>query len=240
MVREANKRDVKVVLAIGERIPRWPECHVPQWAENLTQVEKEKALFTMLEIVMKSFVEYENITHWQVENEPLVKWFGICPSPIPELVKKEIAFVKTFDSRPIIVTDSGELSFWKSADNLGGDILGITTYRVTWNKWLKFIRYPFPIAFYTTKASLAGIPWTTIISTELQAEPWIPGTKGLTETSLATQYHSMSLEQFGANINYGRALQLRDVYLWGVEWWYWLKVNGNDAFWNEAKKLWAE
>lgn len=238
MLDEAKNRDVSVVLSIGQRLPRWPECHTPDWYDGLQAEEKEEALFNMLEVVVKSFVEYENIIYWQVENEPLVRWFGECPSPNRNLVAREIKFVKTFDTRPIMVTDSGELGFWKGVSKLGGDFVGITTYRVTWNKWLKFIRYPFPTEYYRTKAFIVGIPWENVIIAELQAEPWIPGTKGITETSLETQYRSMSLEQFKANIDYARAMHVSEAYLWGVEWWYWLKKRGTDSIWNEAKLLW--
>jgi hypothetical protein len=191
-----------------------------------------------METVIKNFSVYQNITHWQVENEPLVDWFGICDAPDFEKVKREIAFVRSIDTRPIIVTDSGELSFWKAVSRFDADVLGITTYRVTWNKFLKFVRYPFPPSFYRIKATLAGITWNSIISVELQAEPWIPGTKGLVESSVETQNYTMSIKQFKGNINYAKRLRVSHVYLWGAEWWYWLKVHGNDTIWNEAKRLW--
>ena len=238
MLREAERHEVDVIVAIGERLPRWPECHIPAWAKALSPQEREQALFSMIEVVVKSLTEYQHISHWQVENEPLVEWFGICDAPDFEKVKREIEFVRTLDDKPIIVTDSGELSLWRAAARLEADVLGITTYRVIWNKYLKFIRYPFPPSFYRMKARLAGIPWSSVISVELQAEPWIPGTKGLVETSLEIQYRSMSLKQFRSNINYAKSLEVSQVYLWGAEWWYWLKIHNNDTIWNEAKKLW--
>jgi len=40
------------------------------------------------------------------------------------------------------------------------------------------------------------------------------------------------------NITYSKRAGFPDIYLWGVEWWYWEKeVNGDPALWNEAKKL---
>jgi hypothetical protein len=240
MLDVATEHNVKVILVLGQRLPRWPECHTPEWTVGLISAEYEQALMNMIEVVVKSFVEYEAITLWQVENEPMVNWFGICPPPNPDLVKREIAFVRTFDDRPILITDSGELSLWNKAQSLGGDLFGITTYRITWNKWLGFIRYPFPPSFYKTKARLAGISQDKLIIAELQAEPWIPGTKSLTETSISTQFRSMSLEQFRANIAYAQSLGVSDAYLWGAEWWYWLKEKGDDTVWNEAKSLWVQ
>ena len=35
------KRDAKIILAIGRKLPRWPECHVPAWLEGMTKEERE-------------------------------------------------------------------------------------------------------------------------------------------------------------------------------------------------------
>ena len=32
---EAQKRGADVVFAVGRRLPRWPECHNPNWAQGL-------------------------------------------------------------------------------------------------------------------------------------------------------------------------------------------------------------
>ncbi len=38
-VHEASKRNASIILAIGRRLPRWPECHVPEWAHPLSWEE---------------------------------------------------------------------------------------------------------------------------------------------------------------------------------------------------------
>ncbi|MEO5499038.1 MAG: hypothetical protein ABIR46_00895, partial [Candidatus Saccharimonadales bacterium] len=35
-IDEASKRGATVTLAVGLRQPRWPECHQPKWADDLT------------------------------------------------------------------------------------------------------------------------------------------------------------------------------------------------------------
>ncbi|MBI5742299.1 MAG: hypothetical protein HZA25_00480, partial [Candidatus Niyogibacteria bacterium] len=35
LVREAEKNDTKLTLTVGGKLPRWPECHDPQWAKDL-------------------------------------------------------------------------------------------------------------------------------------------------------------------------------------------------------------
>lgn len=238
LISEAAKRNVQVILTVGEKLPRWPECHTPVWTKKLTRDEQIEALYRMIGAGVKHFKNYGNIKSWQIENEPLVNWFGHCQRGDKEVVKEEVGIVRGIDERPIILTDSGELGGWKKTYNLGADFLGITTYRVTWNTLFGYFRYPLPPSFYRLKAKIAGISWDKIIVVELQAEPWIPRKKDVISTPLAKQYISMNREQFKANLNYARALEVKEAYIWGAEWWYWLKTQGDDSMWNEAKTLW--
>ncbi|MDO8260472.1 MAG: hypothetical protein Q7T50_03165, partial [Candidatus Magasanikbacteria bacterium] len=41
---EASKVDSQIILSVGGRLPRWPECHFPEWAEKLPQVEREREI----------------------------------------------------------------------------------------------------------------------------------------------------------------------------------------------------
>lgn len=36
-VRRAEEVGAEVVLAVGRRLPRWPECHIPKWATELSK-----------------------------------------------------------------------------------------------------------------------------------------------------------------------------------------------------------
>jgi len=49
----------------------------------------------------------------------------------------------------------------------------------------------------------------------------------------------MDLDKFKGIIDYAQRTGFEEAYLWGVEWWYWKKEHGNNALWQEAKKLWA-
>ena len=78
-VNQASKRKVNIILAIGARLPRWPECHLPQWVENLNKEQRE---IKTLNYIKKTIDRYKNnsqITAWQIENEPFLSQFGICP-----------------------------------------------------------------------------------------------------------------------------------------------------------------
>jgi len=48
----------------------------------------------------------------------------------------------------------------------------------------------------------------------------------------------MNLERFKQNIEFAKRTGLDKFYLWGAEWWYWLKEKQNQPeIWNEAKLL---
>jgi hypothetical protein len=110
-MQEAEKRGVDVVLAIGMKTPRWPECHIPDWARNLEKEDQQDRILRMLSNVVNRYKNSSSLSAWQVENEIFLT-FGACPWTDVGFFKKEVEFVKKLDdTRPIIVTESGELSF---------------------------------------------------------------------------------------------------------------------------------
>lgn len=236
-IEEARKRDVEVILAIGYKLPRWPECFYPSWTDKMKQPEKERQLLDMEKKIVEHYKNYPNVKMWQIENEPLVEWFGDCPKPSKELLEKEIKLVKSLDNRPILITDSGELSSWSETAHLG-DVFGTTMYRTVWNQYLKiYLDYWFiPPCFYRLKASLNRLPADKVIISELQAEPWFP--RGFSEdVTLAEQYKSMDAEKLRKNLDYAKKTGFPKAYIWGVEWWYWLKEKGDDSVWKAGKEL---
>ena len=52
------------------------------------------------------------------------------------------------DFRPVLITDSGELGWWRPASNWV--IFGTTLYRVVWNKYVAYWNYKYliPPALY--------------------------------------------------------------------------------------------
>ncbi|MEK7211115.1 MAG: beta-galactosidase [Patescibacteria group bacterium] len=234
---EAKKRNAFVILAIGRKLPRWPECHLPEWAKKLNEEEQDRAALAYLSKVVSRYKSYSSIRYWQVENEPFFPFGEKCKTISRDFLKKEIALVKSLDNRPVVITDSGELSSWIGTASLA-DILGISMYRVSWNKLFGYLFYPVFPAFYRERANLIKYLVSDVIVTELQVEPWAP--TDIKFLPLEEQYKSMNLERFRDNIEFARRAGFTEVYLWGVEWWYWLKVRGNDTFWNESKKLFIE
>ena len=240
---EAKKRDVKVILALGRKVPRWPECFEPAWWNEIPEESvRDFELLKYLENAVTELKGYENITMWQVENEPFFP-FGECKYQIKSAtLEKEVSLVRSIDSRPIVIQDSGEGGTWFNVYKQG-DYLAISMYRKVWmDFWatlLKrsvFFQYPFPNWSYRLKAFLTFVPADKIIVGELQAEPWGPGINSILEDKIKDQ--TMSRNDFLNIITYAQKSGFEHIYFWGVEWWYFEKTKANESFyWNTAKAV---
>lgn len=238
-IEEAEKHGAQIILAIGFRLPGWPECHLPEWAMNLSEKDRQAEILRLMETVIHRYKDRPNIWAWQVENEPFFSRFGLCPTLDREFFDREITMVKSIDGRPIIVTASGELSTWITESRYA-DILGITMYRSTWNKYFSYFYYPQPAASYYLKGKFVQflqVP-KKIIVVELQGEPWPPN-NDLLNTPIKEQYKTMSPARFGSTIKYAQSTGFDEFYFWGAEWWYWLEKQGQPDIWQEAKELWT-
>ena len=238
-IERADEEGAKILLVIGMKTGRWPECHIPEWAKGL--VEEEKQQERILKLIEKIILRYQgqaSIDMWQVENEPFFP-FGECPRSDKNFVKKEINLVRSLDfkKRPIIISDSGEWSFWLGVARLG-DIVGTTMYKKVWSGPLKIYFYShLPPIFYWRRAQvIEKFFQKKVICVELQAEPWCPTL--LYDCPLEEQEKTMNLEQFQKNIEFAKRTGLDSFYLWGAEWWFWLKEKESQPeIWEEAKKL---
>ncbi len=239
MINQATNKNIEIVPVIGRRVPRWPECHTPKFYQDLSEQEIKEKIFAFLTQEIKFFKNYKNIKKWQLENEPFADFFGECPPTNKELLKAEINFVKILDqTRPILITESGELSSWIDGAKLG-DILGVSIYRQTWNKNWGWFNYPLSPAFYYFKAQIVKLLTRNkkIINTELQVEPWAQN-NDLTKMDLFDQFYSMDLNQVKKNIKFAKRAGFEENYLWGIEWWWWLgQKHGNWEFWEFGKTL---
>ena len=233
---EAARRNVEVILVLGQKVPRWPECYIPEWAKDDKKL-KDKEL---LEIVAKSVERYKShpaVKFWQVENEPFLA-FGVCPPLDKDLLDQEISIVRTLDpSRELIVTDSGELSLWVQAAKRA-DVFGTTMYLEVVSEKVGRWKYPIGPRFFHFKKWLIETfaDQERGIVVELQAEPWISG--WTTSRPLEEQFSSMNEKKLVENINFARKTGFPIIYLWGGEWWYWLKTTQDyPALWETAKTM---
>lgn len=234
---EAVKVGAKVVIVVGRRLPRWPECHAPDWASGHSELAIQSQIFSLVENVVDRYKNHPGLKYWQVENEPFLTIFGICPKISREFVQNEIALVRQLDpNHPVFTTDSGELASWLRTAHLG-DLFGTTMYRVVWHPVLGYVRHTnsIPASFYRLKAAVVVKPAQKVIISELQAEPW--ASEGLAETSIEEQFKSMDPGFFVQNIRFAQKTGFPEIYLWGAEWWYWLKLQGYPEHWQTARTL---
>lgn len=242
-IKEAAKHDATVVLALGKRLPRWPECHIPDWALNLSKEELEAEVLKYIEAFVNRYKSYDHITMWQVENEPFLGMFALehCRNFDKEFLKKEIELVRSLDDkkRPIMVTDSGELSTWRKSFDMA-DVFGTTLYVYSWNSFMGEFRNPYLPGFYTFRMRL----WQLLTSdneaiiAELALEPWLD--KPVIKEGTDVQIRRMSPEKFDKVIEFAKGTGMRTQYLWGAEWWYYMKLQGEEWYWERAKGLFRE
>lgn len=236
---KAKDYGAEVVYVVGMKTGRWPECHLPDWASSLTKDQQQEEILSYVRETVLRYKDNTSIVAWQAENEPFYR-FGVCPWYDDSFVKKEVSLIKTLDpSRPIIVSDSGEQSFWLKAAS-AGDIVGTTMYRKTWvhitDNLGFYIDFPLPAVSYFNKAQLIKSLFNKkVINVELQAEPWV---SSVSDSSLIKEEDSMNISQFRKNVEYAKRSGFDTFYFWGVEWWYYMKDKQQDPnIWNEAKKL---
>lgn len=242
-LQKAKENGVKVIYVVGMKTGRWPECHIPSWVGGLSLQEQKETLLDYLKKVVLRYKNHTEIIYWQVENEPLFK-FGDCPEwyyKNDKFLKQEISLVRSLDSsRKIIVSDSGEQSLWFGAA-MAGDIVGTTMYTRVWahmteNFGFNLKSFLPPVSYWRKAQLVKKIFGKDVICVELQAEPW--SSKTFYDVPLQEQLKTMNLDLFKQNIDYARNTGLDEFYLWGAEWWYWLKQKqGRPEIWNEARNL---
>jgi hypothetical protein len=241
-IERAEEVDAEVILAVGRRLPRWPECHVPEWAEELTWEEQQQKILDYIMVVVNRYKDRDVITYWQVENEPFLEVFARehCGNTDEDFFAREIEHFRSLDdTRPLLVTDSGNLGTWRRAFKYG-DAFGTSVYIHFWNPELGQFRTILPPWFYRLKENvmklLYGDRETFLI--ELSAEPWL--LEPITDVPIETQYERMDIEKLNDIIKYAKAARYEKQYLWGAEWWYWLKDKGHPEMWQRGKELFEQ
>ncbi len=225
---------VKVTLVVGTKVPRWPECYTPDWAEMLSAQEQHRFGVDMIETTVNRYKDSIAIERWQVENEPFFP-FGTCVQLTQAQFEERVDLVRRLDpTRPIQVTVSGEMGPW-SVEKKAADVLGISMYRLVWNDLFGYFMYPLIPEYYYARAQIAKRDVARVIISELQAEPWFPEPRE--KRSLAQWYLAFDADAFRNNLKFVEDAHLPEVYLWGAEWWMLLRENGDERLWEVAKEV---
>jgi hypothetical protein len=235
----AQAAGAKVSLAIGLRQPRWPECHMPTWAEQLPKDEWAPLLKDYMKAVIERYKDNPALESYQLENEFFLKAFGICPDHSRERLVDEFQLVKSLDTEHPVIVSMSNNAIGTPIYEPTPDAWAISIYKRVWDKTLtkRYFEYPIPAWYYGFRAG-----WTEATRGrnsfihELQAEAWTPGALGIKETPLEEQDKSMNAERLHDRFEYGRATGMKKMDLWGVEWWYWRKVKrGDSSLWDAAR-----
>ncbi len=234
MMDRAAEYDARVTLVVGLKVPRWPECFIPEWAEELSPEEREAALFGYMQTAVERYKAHPALERWQVENEPFFP-FGECPPPNAERYYREIELVRGLDSsHPIQGTVSGEQSIWAGRVK-PLDVIGASLYRTVYVPVLGHTTFPIPPFWYAVQGALANQFGARPIISELQLEPWFPPASEL--LTLEAKYQLFTEKEFARNVRFAQATGIDEVYVWGIEWWYFLKQNDRPQLWDTAREL---
>ncbi len=238
--KKAEAKHAKISLSIGLRQPRWPECHMPKWAENEPVSAWQPQLTSFMQKVIERYKNSPSLESYQLENEFFLKNFGTCKNFDRSRLVSEFNLVSSLDSKhPIIVSRSDNLPAVPLGEPRGG-VIGMSMYRRVWDAGLthRYFTYPLPSWYY---AFLAGtekiLTGRDSVIHELQAEAWPPHGQAIQHTSLAEQNKSISPERLQANIKFAKDTGMRSIDLWGAEYWYYRKqVLHDPSLWNVAQQ----
>lgn len=239
-IREAKKRDAEIVLAVGRRLPRWPECHIPGWAKELPWETQQNEVLEYMKATVERYRDEKAIIYWQVENEPYLNAFANehCGDLDEAFLLKEIALARSLDTRPILVTDSGNLGTW-AGPYKNGDAFGTSLYMYFWNPELGQFKTKLPALVYRLKERAMQIAFgiKPAFLIELSLEPWL--TEPTANAPLEDQLSRMDLQKIDEILSYAAKTGFETQYLWGAEWWFYMKGKEHPEFWGKAKSIYA-
>jgi hypothetical protein len=234
----AAQHHTKITLAIGLRQPRWPECHMPAWQLNQPKDIWYPDLKDVMAATINRYKDNPTLQSYQLENEYFLSVFGICPDFSRDRLIDEFYFVKGLDpDHPVIISRSNN-AIGFPINEPKPDEYGVSVYKRVWDKTItkRYVEYPFPAWFY---GFLAGgselIDGRNLVIHELQAEAWTPDGYDIKTAPISELYKSMNPDRLHNRFQYAEATGIKHIDLWGVEWWYSMKVvRGDPGLWNAA------
>ncbi len=223
-----------ITLCLGARQPRWPENHWPEWAWQLPQDERSAALLSFIEKVVTRYQGRSCIVSYQLENEALLRSFGLRSEIDRKRLRDEYLLVKNLDlSRPVIMSTSN--SWGIPLRQPIPDIVGFSYYHTVYNyskhRYTASGHYAF---VHQVRAYLNKLLGQSSFIHELQMEPW--GPKNIWEMSTAEQDKSMSTTDITNNLRKARKTGLYPIDLWGGEWWCWRYASGDTTIWQAVRE----
>ncbi|HVX58459.1 MAG TPA: beta-galactosidase [Candidatus Saccharimonadales bacterium] len=239
--KKAETKHAKVILTVGLRQPRWPECHSPSWIDTSKPTgEWQPQLESFMRAVIDRYKNSPSLESYQLENEYFLKGFGECTDYSRQRLIDEYNLVKRTDpGHPVIIGRSNN-SLGFPTGQPQPDEFSISVYKRVWDAGVthRYLEYPQPAWFYGFLAGTQKIfLHKNMMIGELQAEAWPPRGQTIQETSLSEQNKSLDAKRLKDRFQYGRATGMHQIYLWGGEYWYYRMVKLHDpSLWNVARQ----
>jgi hypothetical protein len=257
LLEECDRYGIEAILAVGMKVPRWPEFHFPDWlqAQYNTKgrpepMDRDRAIAELTLRFTEKVVSHTRMApalkYWQVENEPFTHLEITGGRYLStEFVQQEVALVRALAraDQKIALTGAIELpGAWNQDDDRAfqdclrmADAVGINVYTKV-PVGPMFYLEPNPLywrrlkQWQTTLVASGKEDWIA----EAQAEPWehnqLVATNKLDHPSSSPK-QTTNLVSSLSRIGYSTVL------LWGCEYWYWQKQKGRNLWWWSVKQL---
>lgn len=238
--KKAESENAKITLTLGLRQPRWPECHMPDWAKDQPKSQWQPELEKFIAATVVRYKNSPSLDKYQLENEYFLKGFGICTDFSRDRLVSEYNLVKKLDPKHQVIVSRSNNALGFPVGQPQPDEFGISVYKRVWDAGVtrRYLEYPYPAWFYSYIAGVQKIfNHRDMRISELQAEAWSPHGQPLTQISLDEQNKSLNAKRLEDRFKYGQATGMREIDLWGAEYWYYrLKVLNDPSLWNVAKQ----
>jgi hypothetical protein len=239
----AQKYHAKIILTVGLRQPRWPECHPPSWINtDSPDTNWQPQLETFMSKVIQRYKNSASLQSYQLENEYLLKGFGMCTAydySRSRLISEDNLIKRLDPKHPIIIGRSNN-TLGLPAGLPQPSEFSISIYQRVWDAQFthRYLEYPQPAKYYAFLAGLQKVfNHKDMVIGELQAEPWPANGKTIPQISLTEQNQSMNAKILKSRFAFGKATGMKQIELWGAEYWYYRKVVLHDpSVWNVAKQ----
>ena len=236
---KAERAQAHITLTVGLRQPRWPECHIPDWAAAEPASQWQPQLEAFMTKVVQRYQHSPALNKYQLENEYFLQGFGTCTDYSRARLISEYKLLKRLDPQHPVILGRSNNDLGYPVGQPQPDLFSVSVYKRVWDAGFshRYLEYPFPAWYY---GFLAG--WQELVNHrdmvlgELQAEAWPPNGKTIPETPLSEQNKSMDAQRLTDRIQYGKATGMRTIYLWGAEYWYYrAQVLHDPSLWQVAQ-----
>jgi Beta-galactosidase len=259
LLERCHNHNIEVVLALGLKVPRYPEFHFPQWVRDrydtgagTTPIDQRSPALaarsaTFLSRVVEHVRSAPALKYWQVENEPFTqleitggRWLS------PAFVQTAVETVRgqARSDQKILLTGAIHLpdphphedgTAFQTSLNLA-DAVGFNVYTKVPAGTVGSYLEPAPgfwqqLGLWQQQLVAQGREaWIA----EAQAEPWEAG--HLVAVDQPT-YPSASPLQMQRLVGTLTDLGYETVLLWGCEYWFWHKTQGRQQWWWAAEQM---